>query len=71
MTKLLLLHTTISLLTTNSTNYYELTNYYVDQTKLLFIHRATTFWYFTFHPSTLQRFVKLLLSLYETTILKQ
>ena len=68
MTKLLILHTTISLLTTNSTNYYQLTNYYVDKTKLLFIHRTTTFWYFTFHSSTLQRFVKLLLSYYETTI---
>ena len=54
MTKLLISHTTISLLTTNSTNYYQLTSYYVDKTKLLFIHRTTTFWYFAFHPSTLQ-----------------
>ena len=68
MTKLLISHITISLLTTNSTNYYQLTNYYVDKTKLLFIHQTTTFWYFTFHSSTLQLFVKLLLSYYETTV---
>jgi len=70
MTELLILHTTISLLTTNSTNYYQLTNYYVKKTKLLFIHRTTAFWYFTFHSSTLQLFVKLLLSYYETAILE-
>jgi len=68
MTKLLISHITISLLISNSTNYYQLTNYYVDKTKLLFIHQTTTFWYFTFHSSTLQLFVKLLLSYYETTI---
>ena len=62
MTKLLISHTTLSQLTTNSTNYYQLTNYFVDKTKLLFIHRTTTFWYFTFHSSTLQLFLKLLLS---------
>ena len=68
MTKLPISHTTISLLTTNSTHYYQLTNYYVDKTQLRFTHQTTTFWYFTFHSSTLQRFVKLLLSYYETTI---
>jgi len=68
MTKLLISHTTISQLTTNSTNYYQLTNYYVDKTKLLFLHRTTTFLYITFHSSTLQLLLKLLLSYYETTI---
>jgi len=68
MTKLLISHTIISLLTANSTNYYQLTNYYVYKTQLLFINRTITFWYFKFHSSTLQRFVKLLLSYYETTI---
>ena len=68
MTKLPISHTTISQLTTNSTKYYQLTNYYVDKTKLLFIHQTTTFWYFTFHSSTLQLFIKLLLSYSETTI---
>jgi len=67
-TKLLISHTTISQLTTNYTNYYQLTKYYVDKTKLLSIHRTTTFLYFTFHSSTLQLFVKPLLSYYETTI---
>ena len=31
MNKLLILYTTISQKTTNSTNYYQLTNYYVDK----------------------------------------
>ena len=40
----------------------------MDKTKLLFLHRTATFWYITFHSSTLQLFLKLLLSYYETTI---
>jgi len=42
MNKLLILYTTISQKSTNSTNYYQLTNYYVDKTKLLYLHRTTT-----------------------------
>jgi len=70
MTKLLILYTSISQLTTNSTNYYQLTNYYMDKTKLLFLHRTTSFLYITFHSSTLQLFLKLLLSYHETAILE-
>jgi len=33
MNKLLILYITISQIITNSTNYYQLTNYYVDKTK--------------------------------------
>jgi len=57
----------MSQLTTNSTSYY---NYYVDKTKLLFLHQGTTFWYITFHSSTLHLFLKILLSYYQTTILE-
>jgi len=70
MNKLLILYTTISQKTTISRNYYQLTNYYVDKTKLLFLHRTTTIWYITFHWSTLHIFLKLLLSHYQTTILE-
>jgi len=49
MNKLLILYITISQIITNSTNYYQLTNYYVDKTKLLFSHRTTTIWYITFY----------------------
>jgi len=70
MNKLLILYSTIRQQTTNSTNYYQLTKYYVDKTKLLFLHRTTTFWYITFHQSTLHLFSKLLLSYYQTTILE-
>ena len=56
MNKLLILYTTISQKTTNSTNYYQLTNCYVDKTKLLFLHPTTTIWYITFHYSTLHIF---------------
>jgi len=49
MKKLLILYTTFSQKTTICTNYYQLTNYYVDNTKLLFLHRTTTIWYITFH----------------------
>ena len=70
MNKLLILYTTLSQKTTNSTNYYQLTNYYVDKTKLLFLHRTTTIWYITFYWSTLHLFLKLLLSHYQTTILE-
>jgi len=49
MNKLLILYTTISQITSNSTNYYQLTKYYVDKTKLLFSHRTSTIWYITFH----------------------
>jgi len=68
MNKLLILYSTIRELTTNSTNYYQLTNYYVDKTKLLFLHGTTTFWCITFHQSVLHLFSKLLLSCYQTTI---
>jgi len=71
MNKLLILYTTFSQKTTISTNYYQLTNYYVDKTKLLFLHRTTTVWYITFHSSTLHIFLKLLLSYYQTTILEK
>ena len=60
----------LSQLTTNPTNYYQLTNYYVDKTDLLFLHRTITFQYITFHSSALQLFLKLLLSYYETIILQ-
>ena len=70
VSKLLISSTTNSQLTTNSTNYYQLTNYYVDKTKLLFLHRGTTFWYITFHSCTSHLFLKLLLSYYQTTILE-
>ena len=49
MNKLLILCTTTSQITTNSTNYYQLTNYYVDKTKLLFSHRKLLFG--TFHST--------------------
>ena len=70
MKKLLILYTTFSQKTTICTNYYQLTNYYMDKTKLLFLHPTTTIWYITFHYSTLHIFSKLLLSSYETTILE-
>ena len=57
-------------LTNNFTSYYQLTNYYVDKTKLLFLHRGTTLWYITLHSSTLHLVLKLLLSYYQTTILE-
>jgi len=68
MNKILILYSTIRQLTDNSTNYYQLTNYYVDKTKLLFLHQTTAFWYIIFHQSTLHLFSKLLLSHYQTTI---
>ena len=49
MNKLLILYSTFRQLTTNSINYDQLTNYYVDKTKLLFLHRTITFWYIIFN----------------------
>jgi len=68
--KVLISYTTMSQLTTNSTKYYQSTKSYVDKTKPLFLHRGTTLWYITFHSSTLHRFLKLILSYYQTTILE-
>ena len=70
MNKLLILHTSFGQKTIICTKYYQLTNYFVDQTKLLFLHRRTTILYITFHYSTLHIYSKLLLSYYQTTILE-
>ena len=70
MDKLLILYTTFVQKTTICTNYYQLTNYYMDKTELLFLHRTTTIWYITFHWSILHIFLKLLLSYYQITILE-
>jgi len=58
-------------LTTNSTNYYQLTKYYVDKTKLLFLHTKELLFGTLHSTQVLYTFsLKLRLSYYQTTILK-
>jgi len=58
-------------LTTNSTNYYQLTKYHVDKTKLLFLHTKELLFGTLHSTQVLYTFsLKLRLSYYQTTILK-
>jgi len=63
MNKLLILYSTIRELTTISTNYYQLTNYYVDKTKLLFILTPNNYFLINYIPS------KYFASFFKTTII--